>query len=452
MAGSGNELTTKFVKAHITTAAVTNVTAMRWHHKLMYEFWGFCINGDDSLLQPRGFAPLSGVLFPAGWQSGSTVLLASGSDGTTQDGMPFFTAPSINWQSGSYVGKHLVTWKSGSISTDDSIYLITQVVTSSQIRIDVNNGATPYTGSLHPSMTARNNINFRVIDFAAATSLPGFTADADGLVLCLSAAYLVNSGQVVPQARTRIRTSVGTNVPQTSITLSSSGSWTPASGSGFFLDPTSEIVSPNNWDQGSVTALGVMTLIGAQDFLLTHVKLSGAGNNKGAGFHLEVPQRLYPQVNDPNPVVAMIYGTGLNINSTTSVYGGGFSAFHPPDGTTRAWRGLLRSLSGDYWNGLQYGGSNTPSSVSNGRYNELYFNLFQNKFIMNDFALGNNFDIGTGGFAAIRLKLRRVRWTANIIPAFQRLGDHGEWVHIQNGVLWPWDNGILPYNLLQAGT
>src|SRR6188474_1477589 len=126
MGGSGNELTTKFVKAHITTTTVSNTNAMRWLHKLMYEFWGFCINGDDNLLQPRGFAPLSGVLFPANWQSGTAVLLASGSDGSTQDGMPFFEAPSIDWTSGSKVGKHLVTWKSGSTCTDDSIYLITQ--------------------------------------------------------------------------------------------------------------------------------------------------------------------------------------------------------------------------------------------------------------------------------------------------------------------------------------
>lgn len=452
MGGTGNELTTKFVKAHITTAAVTTTNAIRWQHKLMYEFWGFCVNGDNNLLQPRGFAPLSGVLFPTNWQSGSTVLLASGSDGVTTDGSPFFTAPSVNWTSGSgaYLNKHIVTWKSSSTSTDDSIYLITQIVNSSTIRIDVNNGGTPYTSSLHPSMTARSTINFRVIDFNAATQLAGFTADADGLVLCLSGASLVNSGQVTPQVRTRIRTSVGSNVPQVGVTLSSSGSWTPASGSGFFLDPTSEVVSPTSWAQG-VTNLGVMTLMGAQDFLITHLKLQTAASNLGAGFHVEVPQRLYPQNNDPNPVVAMVYGAGINITQTTNMYGGGFTAFHPPDGSTRQWRSLIRSLSGDHFSTVQYP-SNIPSNVTNGRYNELYFNIYKNKFIMNDFALGNDFGAGTGGFASIRMKLRRVRWTANIIPTFQRLGDHGEWIHVQNGILWPWDGGILPYNLFQAGT
>ena len=459
MGGLGNELTTKFVKAHIVNQSLSTQNALRWLHKLIYEFWGFCINGDNNLLVPRGFAPVSGVLFPVGWQSGSAVLIASGSDGQTQDGMPFFTAPSVNWTSGTMVSRWLVTWKSGSTSTDDGIYPIIQVINSSTIRLDCNTGGTPYSGNLHPSMTARSGINFRVVDFAAATNLAGFTADADGLVLCLSGAYLVNSGQVTPQCRTRIRTSVGSNVPQTGLTLSSSGSWTPASSSGFFTDNSAEINANTNaagWFNGSA-GTGCITLMGAQDFLMVHIKGTNWTNGSAgtaSGFHLEVPQRLYPQNNDPNPIVAMNYGVfGLTITSTTDNYGGGFQAFHPPDGTTRKWRGMLRPMSGDYWASMQYvAGTNTPSAVSNGRYNELYFNLFKNKFMMNDFMLGNDFGIGTGGYAAARMKLRRVRWTANIIPTFQRLGDHGEWIHVQNGILWPWDGSILPYNLFQSGT
>lgn len=452
MGGSGNELTTKYVKAHNINQAIGPVQSLRWVHKLMYEFWGFCVNGDNNLLVPRGLAPMSGVLFPVGWESGSAVLIASGSDGSTQDGMPFFTAPSVNWTSGSMTSLWLVTWKSGSTSSDDSIYPIIQVINSSTIRLDTNTGGTPYTGSMHPSLTVRTNINYRVVDFNAASALAGYTADADGLVLHLSAAYLVNSGQVTPQVRTRIRTSVGSNVPQIGLTLSSSGSWTPASSSGFFVDGTAEINAPGRYGQSGGSLTSIATLIGAQDFLILHWKPQGDPVNTASGFHFEVPQRLYPQGNDPNPVIAMNFGSsGLNItDGTPTNYSNGFYAFHPPDGTTRNWRSMMRTMSGDYWNSSMYAGS-SPSGITNGRENNIYFNIFKNKFMMNDFALGNDFGL-LGGFAAIRLKLRRARWTANIIPTFQRLGDHGEWLHVQNGILWPWDGSVLPYNFFKAGS
>ena len=229
MAGLGFELTSKFVRGHFVNASTTNANSLRWLHKLVYEFWGFCINGTNDLRVPGGFAPVSGVLFPTGWENGTSVLLASGSDGVTQDGNPFFVAPSVNWTSSSLLNKWLVVWKSGSSCRDDSVYPITQIINSSTIRLDMNNGGTAYTGSLKPAFTARSNVNYRVVDFAAATALAGYTADADGLVLNLSGAYLVNSGQVAPQCRTRIRTSVGSNVPNVGLTLSASGSWTPAS-------------------------------------------------------------------------------------------------------------------------------------------------------------------------------------------------------------------------------
>lgn len=442
-----NELTAKFVKAHVVNTSISNASAMRWLHKLMYEFWGFCINGDNDLLKPRGFAPMSGVLFPELWQSGTAVLLASGSDGQTIDGMPFFTANSINWTSSSLLGKWLVTWKSGSTSTDDSIYPITQIVNSSTIRVDVNCGATPYTASMRPSFTTRNFINFRVVDFNASVNLSGFTTDNDGLVLCLSGAYLVNSGQINSQCRTRIRTTLNAGV---GIELSSSGTWTPASSSGYFIDGTSEINSPSSWFNYISTGQGVITLMGAQDFLLCHLKGINTWNSIASGFHIEIPQRIYPQQYDPNPIIAMNFGLQTPIiNVVGQNYGGGFTAYHPINNTTKTWKTMIRSLSGDSFNSTFYS-TNKPTDVTNGRLNEAYFNIYKNKFMINDFALGNDFSDGSG-FIPMRLKIRRARWVANIIPSFQRLGDHGEWIHIGNGILWPWDGCVLPYNLFKAG-
>lgn len=451
----GNELATKYVRAHYVNSSIVAAVSIRWLHKLIYEFWGFCVNGGNSLTVPGGFAPVSGVLFPALWQSGTAVLLASGSDGSTQDGMPFFTAPSINWTSGTMVGKWLVTWKSGSTSTDDSVYPITQVISSQSIRVDVNNGATPYSGNLHPSFVARTGVNYRVVDFAAATSLAGFTNDSDGLVLRFGGAYLVNSGQITPQLRTRIRTVAGSNVPNVGLTLSSSGSWTPASSSGYFADPTSELSATTDgygWSNISDfrAGTGYITLIGAQDFLICHLKgLTSWNQDGGSGFHVEVPQRLYPYNNDPNPFVMMNYGNaGVHTATSTQNYGGGFYAFHPPDGTTRRWRTMVRSVSGDYLHTAQYP-SNDAAGASNGRYNEAFFNVYRNKFMMFEMACG----LGgvSGQFAAMRFKLRRVRFVPPITPQYQRFGDSGEWFHAGNGILWPWDNAILPYNVFPAG-
>lgn len=446
---ANNELTSKFVKAHYVNTSISTQNSLRWLHKLLYEFWGFCVNGSNDLLMPGGLAPVSGVLFTGQWQSGSAVLLASGTDGQTYVDEPFFTASSVNWTSGSMNNKWLVMWKSGSSSTDDSIYPITQIINSSTIRVDTNTGGSPHSASLRPTFTSRSNINFRVVDFSAATSLSGFTADSDGLVLQLNGAYLVNSGQIAPQVRTRVRTSVGSNLPNVGLTLSSSGSWTPASSSGYFIDGTAEISANtdlNGWCNGS-TGTGYITLIGAHDYLLCHMR--GTWQTAGSGFHIEVPQRLYPAQNDPNPIVVMNYGVASHYTTdATQNYGGGFFAFHPPTNETRRWRTMIRSLTGDYFNANQYP-SNTPNNVTNGRYNEMFFNVQRNKFFMFELACGRGEQVGQ--FSALRFKLRRVRWLAKIMPINQRFGDFGEWIHTTSGIAWPWDNSILPYNLLARG-
>lgn len=449
MPGIGNELTPKFVKTHHISTSVNAVVALRWLHKLMYEFWGFCVNGTNSLTVPGGFAPLSGVIMPTGFESGSNVLLASGSDGQTVVGQPFFQASSINWTSGSgaYVGKHLVTWKSSSLSTDDSIYLITQIVNSSTIRVNVNNGGTAYTGSLKPAFDTRASINFRVVDFFSASFLSGYSLNDDGMVMHLSAAYLINSGQVTPQFRTRIKTT-GNNKPTIALTLSPSGTWTPASSSGFFVDPTQEVSASSATGWGALTGSGYVTLIGAQDFLMCHWR--GDWNTAASGFHVEVPQRLYPQGNDPSPLLAMVFGQqGLTTTSTTANYGGGITMHHPPDGTTRSWRTMIRSPTGDQFHSNVFT-SNVPNNLSNGRYNEMFFNVYTNKVMMFEMVLG--LPSVTNQYSSLRAKVRRARWTAKSVPRLQRIGDSGEWFHAHNGILWPWDNSVLPYDVFFGGT
>lgn len=444
-----NQLTSKFVKAHHVNASVTTTNAIRWLHKLMYEFWGFCVNGTDSLLIPGGLAPSASVIFPALWQSGSSVLLASGSDGTTTLGNSIFTANSVDWTSGSVVGKWLVTWKSGSISTDDSIYPITQIINSSSIKVDTNIGGTAYGDTLQPAFTARTSINFRVVDFAASIALSGFTANDDGLVLQLNAASLVNSGQLPTQCRTRIRTTVGSLLPHVGLTLSPSGTWTPASSSGDFTDGTYEINAPAAWGVGAA-GTGYITLMGAQDYLLCHFKGFNAWNTNASGFHLEVPKRAYPQDVDPNPVIAMNFANeGLSITSATQNYGGGFDSFHPPTGQSYSLRSMIRSLTGDHFYSNIWP-SNIPNNLSNGRYNEMYYNVYLNKIMIHEIAFSNSSE---ATYSALRLKLRRAKWVPKVLssPNLVRIGDSGQWITMQSGILWPWDNTTLPYSLTRAG-
>lgn len=428
-------LNTKFVRAHhIPTATF----GFAWFFKLMYEFWGFCVNGSDSLTAAGGFSSLSGIGMPAGFQNGvtSSILLSSGTDGFTADGMPFFNTVGPIF-SASYVGKHLVCWKSGSTSTDDSIYEITQWINSSSVRVNVLQGGTPYSGSLHPAFAARASINYRVINFANVTSLPGYTTSSY-LVMQFNGAPEVNVGQSLSQAQLRFVQSYGSSGRNVGITLSPSGSWTSSS----FTDPSTEILgttNSNGWFPGADSP-AYITLIGSQDFLLCHYK--GQQPN-GSGFHIEIPQRLYPQPLDPNPITVMNWGSVPLVSTDgNQTYGGGLYVINHPDNTTYKTLTLARTIFSD---------TGTPwGSVVAGRTNGAVFNSFQNKFLFSDGTL--SLPAVAGQFSMCRFRLRRVRFMAPIVPQFQRIGNNGEWIHMMNGIMWPWDNTLLPYNLLLGGS
>src|SRR5579864_8957609 len=120
-----------------------------WILKWMYEFWGFCINGNADPINPGGFASPNGVIMPVNF-TGGTNLLASGSDGYHSavagnlfSGDCFFNTQSTSPFGPNMVGKALVMWVPGSGSSMDSIYLITRVISGSQLVINVNTGGTP---------------------------------------------------------------------------------------------------------------------------------------------------------------------------------------------------------------------------------------------------------------------------------------------------------------------
>ncbi len=196
----------KFLRALNTVPVGTgnSVPITLFFLKTLYEFWGFCVNGGNSLTAPGGFATSqvtgSYISIDPAFENGANVTLATGNDGVTVQQTAVFTAASNPFVPG-HVGKWLVCWKSGSTSTDDSIYPITQWYGSGSIGLDVITGGTSFSssGSI-PYLTSRTGINYRVVDLHAASQLTGYV---NGSYMILSSMALRTSIQVKPTRRLR---------------------------------------------------------------------------------------------------------------------------------------------------------------------------------------------------------------------------------------------------------
>ena len=436
-------LTTKFVRSHFIRPTVSARKALAWEMKLIYEFWGFCVNGDNDLTgaigSAKGFAT-TGISMPSGFQSGS--LLASGSDGVTHLGMPFFSSSSGVFSS-THIGSHLVTWKSGSTSTDDSIYEITQFLDSNTIRVDPHSGGTPYiSASNEPFFEERSSINFRVVNLETTNGLT-YTSGAY-MVMNMLAAPDVNQGQALSQVK--IGYVVGSQIALR-LWLSPSGSWT---GSAFTDGGEFKASTGTNaeWSENGSSSPGIITLIGARDFLIMHgmgITTTGLGgwHNGPAGFHIEIPERLYPQEVDPNVITANIWGQGMASIDT----GKGYSACYMPIRTSqqpKLHETLVKSPTSTVWDTRVF--TSTMLSVNNDSTNAIY-NQFTDNYFVSDALLAYVAD--TTNFCMARVRLRRVRFVPQILPRFHMIGSGSNaWVHIQDSIMWPWDGARIPYRLV----
>ena len=458
----------KFVKAHVANiTAGTNGGVLYWM-KLLYEFWGFCVNGDNNLRSPGlgSFASFSGSLAPAylvmapGFESGTTVLIASGNDGSTAYGSQVFTAPSINWTSGTLLNKWLVTWKSGSTSLDDSIYPIVQILNSQSILVDTNAGATPMSQSKNePRFTDRGSINFRVIDFTACHNLGGFAA-GNYLIFQFNG-NSINPGQANSQARIRLLTANNT-LTQGAISLSASGSW---NGTTFAAanDLTQELVpdGTNTNDDGGGFVTGdwfnggngtnYFSLWGDPGGFICH---SGGSLSTGPSlFHIEVPKRLFPQNKDPNPICAQNSGKqglgSLNFNNTQH-FGAGWIIHNPFDNAvTRRHHTVARGMGG---NNITAGQLYTGDLAFMGqtRYLQAFHNVRTRKYTIQDVLLAHR--LATTSYTMGRVQLRLAAFASGPYQAMTKLGVNGEWLAVNQGILWPWDNSQLPRTIFLGGT
>jgi hypothetical protein len=267
---------------------------------------------------------------------------------------------------------------------------------------------------------------------------------------------------MITEARSQLSTDYQVNSSLATITLSPSGSWTQSG----FTDASNELGCNTN---GGGTLIGwftsstilannpaYITLIGSQDCLISHFK---AQQIQSSGFHIEIPQRMYPQEVDPNPIVMMNYGSyAVTQTDTTQHYCGGFWAKNHTDNTNRKLTGFCRVVNtssiqfrevlgvGNFYRSIpQY-----ERDPNTGRFLGLFYNNLNYKLFTSDVVLGLP---GVGGqFCMSRFRLRNVRVATVLIPQYQRIGDNGEWIHVCNGILWPWDNAQLPYSLFMGGT
>lgn len=432
---------------------LTTQQSGRFFFKLIYEFWGFCVNGTDSLTIPGGLDP-TGTALPANFESGSS-LLATGIDGNTDFGATTFASQQVSFNSlnvtGSLVGKYLVTWKPNDSSSDDSVYRITGVQDDSHIQLDIATGGTTRLGG-KAYFSDRSNIRFRIVDAVTASVLPGWTTAgflSQSLILRFNAAPNVNPGQLVPQAKLDLTGSQAIF----RMTVSPSGSWNGSA----FTDASTPI--SQSWFTGGTTDTGVFFLLGGREFLIAH--LASANDNWSStaprpGFHIEVPQRLYPALYDPNPIAWLMWadsgGVG-GLSPTTGSYANGFKMVCQ-DGVTRDWTVMTRVpvASGEHVSyqltpasgGLWYGISRASPLIS-----RVHFNTFSGSYLTSDAVLMQTGSIANQQYSLSRVRLRRLRFTGRNTLPYLRLGE--KWIHIGGGVMWPWDGSELPMGLFWMG-
>jgi len=437
--------------------------------KCVYEFWGFCVNGTDNLKVPGGFATSqttgSYINQAVGFESGSTVLLVSGSDGQTTFGTSIFSVPRSIPFAPTMVGKHLVLWKSGSKSTDDSIYLIKRWINSSSILVDCTSGGTPIgpSGSA-PSFTTRSNINYRVIDLVACRTLSGYVPGMH-MVLQFNGAADVNPGQALSQFKLTYRPELISNgdpIGCLHLTLSPSGSW---DGGSVFVNENYPEFGPetSNSGPGSGGWAGeswfhgvngnlplILTLIGDNTALNCFLGGPALGSDEpgwASVFNVEIPQRLYPANVDPNLICGCNIGN-LGINSYAQ-RGWNYSGRvfpSPYDTLLRRWPISVRGFTGTYWNSQMWGGNNY--GLATARWGNTYYNVIQNKFLMPDVIIGmstvNGQASAAGQFSMARARIRSARYIPGGYPQYMRVGDNDDkWIHVGNGVMWPWDHSLV---------
>ena len=138
----------------------------------------------------------------------------------------------------------------------------------------------------------------------------------------------------------------------------------------------------------------------------------------------------------------MVAGNNLLASVATDSHTNNF-AMVGFDGTTRTCQLMTKNLVGDGVTGTAFtvGPNLTNLLAATSRLGKVFYS----EAIISTIS-------AAGQYSLARAKLRPIAFTSNIFPAFHLIGDNGEFIHVGNGVLWPWDGSVLPYSLLPLGT
>lgn len=413
----------KFIRA-IEYSPTSGQAALASAFKMLYEAWCYCLNGSASPTTPGGLPATTPSTFPTNFLEGTSVL-ATGTDGvTTTSSAQMFTSASASFPT-TVIGKHLVAWKPGSGSTDDSIYMIRARPSATTLIIESRNGGTPDPVTQKPTLTDRSGIVYRVIDLPSVLNL---LSDNQYMILQMDG-LSVNAGQANTQVQFFRRSTFSCGM-----VVSPGGTWTGSA----FTDGTTEITG-GGFGGGS-QSIGYITIILDPAAMLFHLNGGGFG---GMSMHVEIPTRMHTQAQDPNPVTWQVFNGGsAGLFDTSAGYGNSMRMVGT-DNVARVCRLITRSLAGDGQDSIHRtipGASMIASGSS--------VNPVNGKAMSSETMLGT---MTSGQYTFARVKMRGIRLAGQYYPSFMRFGDFGEWIHIQNGVYWPWDNAILPFNLFAGG-
>lgn len=335
---------------------------------------------------------------------------------------------------------------------------------NSQFQI-AQGGTTGAAGSNSPGlfgMSGTGSWNGTPFTITAATN-------ASPIVATTSVPHGLTTGQTVTISGGLGNTAINGNwivsvTSTTSVSLTGStgnGTYTASSATlwnGFQNDGYSAIFSFTiSTNQAYTSGQSSVTMIADKTFGICHIRDQDLFQTNGhIEWHFEIPQRLYPQGADLHPMAILVQtlNTGLIYTSSTTLsYGGGFiMRSHSSDTTAaRSYRTLVKAMQGD--GEIQVNGS--PVSPAQGVFGQ---NL-------SDYRLGFNTIAGTvpvsdgilclpgvsNQWALGRARLRTVKFTGTHIPKHHRIGLNGEFIQMQNGICWPWDNTIIPFQLLLFG-
>jgi hypothetical protein len=333
-------------------------------------------------------------------------------------------------------------------STDDSIYKIIAVPSTTQLQLVPFSGGTPDISTLKNNLTSRASLSYRVIDVVAASQLA--IASGNYFIGTLNGAPAINDGQAPSQFQFLLR---GTSTPfgQFGMVGSPNGSWNGSVFSGTGSSTTmTERTNANglNFTGTTANAPGFITMFADTDFFFGHVhnatNSNGGANAKAMYFMATIPTRLYLQAQDPNLLAIMVGGNALNTSTGVDSLATSFGMVGF-DGVTRTHQLISRNLVGD-------SGNNSTGANYTVGFN-LSVNLgYQNRIgqVMTGDAL-MAVSSTAGQFSFARSRMRPLKFTFGTLPSFFLVGNSGEFIHLVNGILLPWDGAIMPYNILAGG-